>query len=150
MSQISHLDLIGRAPRVAIHEHSDALRAVLQQTLRDEGYDQIQDLRSVAEIHAALSAGSVDLLLLDLDAPDAPGADPFSLCRDIRSRHPRLGLLAMSTRVNAERLAHSLNAGSDHLLCKPLSAGELAAHVRRVLERARAWAQPSSTQRLQF
>ena len=122
---------------VLIHEHSDALRAVLQQTLCDEGIEQTHALRAAAEVAPALAAGGVDLLLLDLDSPDV---DAFALCRDLRQRYPRLGVLAMSTRFNAELLARSLDAGADQLLCKPVSAGELAAHVRRGLARALAWA----------
>lgn len=134
MSISTHDRGLSRPPCVVVHEHSDSLRAVLQQTLVDEGFQETRGLRSAQDVSPALDGGGVDVLLLDLDAPHE---DALGLCRSIRARHPRLGVLAMSTRVSDELLARSLDAGADYLLGKPLSAGELAAYVRRACARAR-------------
>lgn len=127
--------------RFLVHEHSDGLRAVLLQTLREGGFPQVEGLRSTRDLEPALAAGrELGLLLLDLDAPNE---DVLAVCRSIRSDHPRVGLLAMSTDSRIDRLTQSLDAGADHLLRKPLAAAELLAHVRRLAARAQTWGAPS-------
>lgn len=125
-----------RPPQVVIHEHSDALRSIVQQALQAEGFDAGLSLDKAAEVQAALRAQMPDVLLLDLDAPDADG---LALCRGVRQAHPRLGLVAMSTRAATDLTARCLEAGADHLLCKPVSIVELSAHIRRLCERAQGW-----------
>ncbi len=127
--------------RFLVHEHSDGLRAVLLQTLREGGFPQVEGLRSTSDLAPALAAGhELGMLLLDLDAPNE---DVLAVCRSIRSDHPRVGLLAMSTDSRTDRLTQSLEAGADHLLRKPLAAAELLAHVRRLAARAQVWGAPS-------
>ena len=131
-----------RPPQVVIHEHSDALRSIVQQALQAEGFDAGLSLDKAAHVQPALRAQMPDVLLLDLDAPDADGLE---LCRGVRQAHPRLGLVAMSTRAATELTARCLEAGADHLLCKPVSIVELCAHIRRLHVRAGSWSSGPET-----
>lgn len=122
--------------RLMIHEHNDTLRSVLLDMLRGETSRCV----AVSDPEDAIGpmVGSVDVLLLDLDAPQP---DMLWLCRQIRKSQPHLGILAMSTRGSVESICKALAAGADHLLVKPLCLVETKAHVKRAAERSFAFKQ---------
>ena len=77
--------------------------------------------------------GRIDLLLADLILPGSSG--PALACL-LRSKRPDVKILYMS-RHQSEYLELTLLA-SESLIHKPFSAGQLAAHVRDLLQDMRA------------
>jgi DNA-binding response OmpR family regulator len=143
-------------PVVLVHEHSDALRALLLQALLDSGLSCTEVVQDAGAVMSRLESAGANVLLLDLEAPDA---DTLALCHAVRMRHPRLGIVATCTRGEEQRMARCLAAGADQVLIKPLTAVEIAAHIRRLHERAITWsrqdteqtlASPNTDQRMRF
>lgn len=82
-----------------------------------------------------------DLLLLDLELPDASGLD---LLREIRNPDrsvnrvdPALGVIVISGRSTERDRVRGLGEGADDYVQKPFSYGELLARINAVLRRRR-------------
>lgn len=125
-----------RARRCLIVEDDPILAAILEDTLRDEGFD--------CELHAhggtvveAVRRAPPDIVLLDLVLPDGDG---FSLCRALRA-FSRVPLIMITGRADEADRLRGLDLGADDYICKPFNAGEVAARVRAVLRRAQDWRQ---------
>jgi DNA-binding response OmpR family regulator len=80
-----------------------------------------------------------DLLLLDLNLPDAPGLD---VLREIRATEgatgrydPGLPVIVLSGRTSAADRVRGLQCGADDYVIKPFAIPELVARMRAVLRR---------------
>lgn len=86
-----------------------------------------------------------DLLLLDLNLPDASGLDVLRVIRGTaRSVNPfdsNLGIIIVSGRGSERDRVRGLEQGADDYVLKPFSYGELLARIGAVLRR-RAGAEP--------
>ncbi|MGW5112883.1 response regulator [Nocardia sp. NPDC004123] len=67
-----------------------------------------------------------DLVLLELDLPDLPGA---LLCRQLRNRSP-IPIIAVSLDGNPDAIDDAYTAGACDYLPKPLRTRELLDHIR--------------------
>ncbi|PIT71527.1 response regulator transcription factor [Limnohabitans sp. G3-2] len=83
-----------------------------------------------------------DIVLLDLNLP---GEDGISLCKWLRSTHPRVGIVMLTARVMGIDRTEGYVAGADIYLTKPTRAEELVAVVHNLLRRSQL-ATPASTQ----
>jgi DNA-binding response OmpR family regulator/uncharacterized membrane protein (UPF0127 family) len=83
-----------------------------------------------------------DLLLLDLNLPDASGLDVLREIREadgVRSRFdPRLPVIVLTGRGSDEDRVRGLETGADDLVVKPFSYPELRARIGAVLRRGAA------------
>ena len=109
------------------------LRAILAFALRGAGYFVVE-ARDGAGALAAAAAERPDLVVLDLNLPDADGLDLVSRLRggDPASRP----ILVLSVRAAEEDVVRALDLGADDYLTKPFSPRTLLARVRAVLRRA--------------
>lgn len=80
-----------------------------------------------------------DLLLLDLNLPDAPGLE---VLREIRASEgaigaydPELAVIVLSGRTTGADRLRGLECGADDYVCKPFQILELVARMRAVLRR---------------
>jgi two-component system KDP operon response regulator KdpE len=89
---------------------------------------QLTDAGSLSEARAALTAASVDLVLLDIHLPDGLGLD---LARELRSRPAgdRPAVLALTASVLPAEQQATLDAGCDAFLAKPYAPEALIAAV---------------------
>lgn len=83
-----------------------------------------------------------DIVLLDLNLP---GEDGISLCKWLRSTHPRVGIVMLTARVMGVNRAEGYVAGADIYLTKPTRSEELVAVVHNLRRRSQL-AAPASTQ----
>jgi two-component system, OmpR family, response regulator len=77
---------------------------------------------------AALSAGRVDLVVLDIMLP---GDDGLTLCRNLRARSD-LPVIMLTARGDETDRIVGLEMGADDYLPKPFSARELLARIKGV------------------
>lgn len=119
--------------RVLIVEDDPALRLLLRDNLRYEGYavDCASDVSSALQL--ARSAPP-DLMVLDLMLPDGDGLD---VCRTVSQLHPRTSIIILTSKQEPLDKIRGLDLGADDYVAKPCGVGELLARVRAVLRRSR-------------
>jgi two-component system, OmpR family, response regulator QseB len=86
---------------------------------------------------AAMSDGSIDLVLLDLGLPGKDGLDVLAEARRGGVKTP---ILVMTARDALETRIRGLDLGADDYLVKPFHLGELAARIRSLTRRAQGLA----------
>jgi two-component system response regulator RegX3 len=115
--------------RLLIVEDEDAIAEPLAEGLRREGFE-VERAATGAE---ALSAGPVDLVLLDLRLPDLDGLD---VCRELRKRSGVPIIVVTARGEEADRVV-GLELGADDYVVKPFGLRELIARIRAVTRRVR-------------
>src|SRR5262249_34212074 len=78
----------------------------------------------------------------DLGLPDGSGLD---VCRELRTRHPDLGIVVLTARRDEIDVVVGLDAGADDYVTKPFRLAELLARIRA---RARRRSAPEAGRRL--
>jgi DNA-binding response OmpR family regulator len=81
----------------------------------------------------ALDWGAADVVLLDLELPDADGVN---VCRELRERSNAAIIVVTAHGEETDRVL-ALDAGADDYLVKPFGLAELQARIRAVLRRVR-------------
>jgi two-component system KDP operon response regulator KdpE len=121
------------AGRLLIIDDDYALRRTLHLTLYGMGFD-INEAASSEEGLSLTQAVRYDAALVDINLP---GKDGISLCRELRSKHPGLGILMLTVRGDLEDRINALDAGADDYVVKPFHMPELSARIRAVVRRMR-------------
>jgi DNA-binding response OmpR family regulator len=83
--------------------------------------------------HDALASATPDVVLLDLELPDADGVQ---VCRRLRERTDAAIIVVTAHGEEPDRVM-ALDAGADDYLVKPFGLAELQARIRAVLRRVR-------------
>ncbi len=86
---------------------------------------------------AALARRTADVVLLDLELPDADGVQ---VCRRLRERSDAAIIVITAHGEEPDRVM-ALDAGADDYLVKPFGLAELQARIRAVLRRVRPGAE---------
>jgi len=122
-----------RGSAILIVEDDTALRELLQELLRQEGYT-VEGAPDSAGGLARIEAGGVDLVLLDLLLPDGNG---LALCRQVRARatEPYLPIIILSVPMPDYTPQDCLAAGADDFIDKPFQLTDLLDRIRAQLER---------------
>jgi DNA-binding response OmpR family regulator len=127
-------------PRVLVIEDEAHLAAGLKLNLELEGY-RVSNARTIREASVQLiqggsaSAGTFDLILLDIMLPDGDG---FAFCKQLREAGNYVPVIMLTARGSAEDRVRGLDTGADDYLTKPFELPELLARVRSALRR-RDW-----------
>jgi DNA-binding response OmpR family regulator len=79
------------------------------------------------------SAGSWDLIILDLRLP---GIDGLEICRNLRQRSEYVPILMLTSKSSELDRVVGLEVGADDYVTKPFSVLELMARVKAILRRA--------------
>ncbi len=117
--------------RVVVIDDEKRLVGLVVSYLRESGLDADGYLDGRAGL-AAVRAGNVDAVVLDLMLPGLGGLE---VCRALRSDGNDVPVLMLTARgAVAERVA-GLDAGADDYLVKPFAMEELAARLRVVQRR---------------
>ncbi|MDI6694239.1 MAG: response regulator transcription factor [Anaerolineales bacterium] len=113
-----------------IEDEADFANA-LARGLRRQGY--AVDITTDGEQGLELAeVNEYDLLILDLNLP---GMDGLDICRQLRSKQPRLLILMLTARSRLEDKVAGLDLGADDYLIKPFHFEELSARIRALLRR---------------
>lgn len=119
------------APHILIVDDHREIRDLVSRALTKEGF-RVSTAADGRAMQKVLSAGRIDLILLDLMLP---GEDGLSLCRKLRaeSNVPIIMLTAKGEEVDR---VIGLEMGADDYLPKPFGSRELIARIRAVLRRS--------------
>lgn len=117
------------AAHILVVDDDPAVRAMLCAYVRSGGY-RVCAAADAADARALLDLGGVDLVLLDLNLPDANG---MTLAREMMTRFG-VGIVMVTERGSPEDRADGLELGADDYLPKPVFPRELLARLKKVLD----------------
>lgn len=116
---------------ILIADDDHEIRTLLSRYLQEQGFrvSTAGDLRNCSDL---LAKRTPDLIVLDVMLPDGSGLD---LCRDLRTRRPRIPVILLTAlKEDIDRIL-GLEIGADDYLGKPFNPRELVARIRAVLRR---------------
>ncbi|MBQ2781292.1 MAG: response regulator transcription factor [Clostridia bacterium] len=122
--------------RILVCEDEAAIRSFVVINLRRAGYETVEAgsgedaLRQYDELE-----GKVDLALLDIMLP---GMDGFAVCKRLREKNARMGIIMLTARTQESEKVQGLRLGADDYVTKPFSPSELVARVEALLRRVEA------------
>ncbi|MDP2809964.1 MAG: response regulator, partial [Rhodocyclaceae bacterium] len=118
---------------ILVVDDDPEIRRLLVDYLAKNGFDTVA-ARNGREMAQALERHAIDLVVLDLNLPDADG---LTLCRDLRARSNLPVLMLTARGEEADRIV-GIEMGADDYLVKPFSPRELLARIKSILRRTRA------------
>ena len=87
--------------RVVIAEDSVLLRAGLARVLADEGMEVVAEVGDADGLHHAVNREKPDVAIVDVRMPPTHTDEGARAAREIRERHPGIGILVLSQVVEA-------------------------------------------------
>ncbi|MEO5794841.1 MAG: response regulator [Rhodoferax sp.] len=120
------------SPTLLVVDDEPELCALLAEYFGRHGF-QVRTAPHAAAARALVAEELPALALLDIHMP---GENGLSLARWLRETHPRMGLVMLTTAVDAVDRIVGLELGADDYVPKPFDMRELLARVRAVLRRA--------------
>lgn len=130
---MSSTDKTARTQRILIVDGDAELRRQLSQYFGVNGF-QVHTATGAAMMEQMLKAVPFDLILLDLNLPDACGR---TICHELAQKDGPRVIMTSATNDPVDRIL-CLELGADDYVLKPLDPRELLARVRAVLRRGRA------------
>ncbi len=132
-------------PKVMIVDDDLTWLCTLPTLLKPWGF-KVTTLADPQQFWTVLQAVNPDVLVLDVNIPEING---FELCQILRSdpQWQRLPVLFLSVLTDSTHQQQAFSAGADDYLCKPLMGSELASRILSRLQRVRAWASTTNTNR---
>jgi DNA-binding response OmpR family regulator len=112
-------------PKVLLVEDDRSIATALAQVLQTN-YQPTVAATAQAAVYKA-DSGHYDIILLDLNLPDMPGAE---VCRQWRERGLETPILVLTADTHTLTKVNLLDAGANDYLTKPFSVGELKARMR--------------------
>lgn len=119
------------ARSILVIDDEPQIRRLVRNALEGSA-DRVSEAANAREGMDLAAAERPDLVVLDLNLPDADGLE---VCRDLRA-FTKAPILILSARFSDRDKAALLDAGADDYLTKPFSTIELQARVRALLRRA--------------
>jgi DNA-binding NarL/FixJ family response regulator len=116
--------------RVFLLDDHEVVRRGVRELLESEAdVDVVGEAGTAEEALARIPAVQPDVAVLDVRLPDGNGVE---VCREIRSRHPEVSCLMLTSFADDEALFDSIMAGASGYVLKQVRGADLAASVRRV------------------
>ncbi|MCD7824047.1 MAG: response regulator transcription factor [Oscillospiraceae bacterium] len=119
--------------RVLVCEDEDSIREFVVLNLKRSGYDVV-DVNCGEDAVKAFddAGGNFDAALLDIMMP---GMDGFAVCKSLRERSAKIGIIMLSAKSQEMDKVSSLMMGADDYITKPFSISELVARVDAICRR---------------
>ena len=121
----------GLGPRILLVDDEPALRKMLTDRLRAEGY-RIDTADNGVDAATKARAGGYDVIVLDLTLPRRDGLE---VCRELRREGADTPVLMLTARDAIADKVLGLKTGADDYMTKPFECSELLARVEALLRR---------------
>ena len=122
--------------KLLVCEDESAIREFEVITLRRAGYEVV-DTSCGEDAIKAFNAAPNDFRVVLLDIM-MPGIDGFTVCKKIREKNSRVGIIMLSAKTQEMDKVNGLMLGADDYVTKPFSPSELAARVDAICRRISA------------
>jgi DNA-binding NarL/FixJ family response regulator len=120
----------GEQIRVFLLDDHEVVRRGVRELLESEGdVTVVGEASTAAEALARVPAVRPDVAVLDVRLPDGDGV---SVCRDIRSAHPEVACLMLTSFADDEALFDAILAGAAGYLLKEVRGSDILGAVRTV------------------
>ena len=118
--------------RVFLLDDHEVVRRGLRELLEAEpDMEVVGEAGTAEEAYGRIPATSPDVAVLDLQLPDGSGID---VCREVRSKHPEISCLMLTSFSDDEAVYASILAGAAGYLLKQVRGTDLVDAVRRVAQ----------------
>lgn len=115
--------------RVFLLDDHEVVRQGLRGLLEDQGdMTVVGEAGTVAEALTRIPLCAPDVAVLDVRLPDGSGVE---VCRDVRSAHPDVRCLMLTSFADDEALFDSVMAGASGYVLKEVRGGDLVGAIRR-------------------
>jgi DNA-binding NarL/FixJ family response regulator len=116
--------------RVFLLDDHEVVRRGLRELLEaEEGLTVVGEAGTAEEAYGRIPATTPDVAVLDVRLPDGDGIE---VCREVRSRHPEIKCLMLTSFADDEALFSAIMAGASGYVLKQVRGTDLVDAVRRV------------------
>lgn len=120
------------APRILVVDDSPANRLLLEMMIRKFGGEPVSVAGGLPAV-AAVEAGDLDLVLMDLNMPDIDGIEATRRIRAIAGDRGMVPVVAVTAYETEEHRDQVSNCGLDGFVTKPVSMPVLRETLERIL-----------------
>jgi DNA-binding NarL/FixJ family response regulator len=118
------------AIRIFLLDDHEVVRRGIRELLEAEGDMEVVGEADTAEIaYGRIPATNPDVAVLDVRLPDGDGVE---VCREVRSNHPEIACLMLTSYSDDEALFAAIMAGAAGFVLKQVRGNDLVDAVRRV------------------
>ena len=136
---------MGNAVRVFLLDDHEIVRRGVKELLEAEGdLEVVGEAGTAAEALARIPPTRPDVAVLDVRLPDGDGVQ---VCREIRSAHPEIQCLMLTSFADDEALFQAIVAGASGYVLKQIKGADVVEAVRAVAS-GRSLLDPSVTARV--
>src|SRR5690606_15024076 len=118
-----------KAKRILIVEDEVAILTMLEEALRQEGYD-VRGTLSAKEALDLIKTFQPHLVLTDNDMPEISGLE---MLKELRAQQNYVTVIFISGRTDTQFVVDALKAGADDYIRKPFRISELLARIEVAL-----------------
>lgn len=116
--------------RVFLLDDHEVVRRGLRDLLEaEDDLEVVGEAGTAEEAYGRIPATRPDVAVLDVRLPDGDGIE---VCREIRSKHPEIQCLMLTSFADDEALFSSIMAGAAGYLLKQVKGTDLVGGIRRV------------------
>ncbi|MGO9457810.1 MAG: response regulator [Acidimicrobiales bacterium] len=114
--------------RVFLLDDHEVVRAGIRTLLEShEGFEVVGEASTAVEALSRIPPTRPDVAILDVRLPDGSGVE---VCREIRSRHPEIVCLMLTSYADDEALFASIMAGAAGYVLKQVGGNDLVESIR--------------------
>ena len=116
--------------RVFLLDDHEVVRAGIRSLLEaEEDVEVVGEAGTAADALVRIPLARPDVAILDVRLPDGSGV---AVCREVRSEHPEIACLMLTSYADDEALLASVMAGASGYVLKQVGVRDLVADVRKV------------------
>jgi DNA-binding NarL/FixJ family response regulator len=118
------------ATRVFLLDDHEVVRRGLRELLEaEDDLDVVGEAETAEEAYGRIPATAPDVAVLDVRLPDGDGVE---VCREIRSKHPEIACVMLTSFADDEAIYAAIMAGAAGYLLKQVRGTDLVDAIRRV------------------
>lgn len=114
-----------------LDDHEIVRRGVRELLEGEDDLTVVGEAGTAEEAYGRIPATTPDVAVLDVRLPDGDGVE---VCREIRSRHPEIACLMLTSFADDEALFAAIMAGAAGFVLKRVRGNDLVEAIRRVGE----------------
>ncbi|WP_139490576.1 response regulator transcription factor [Brevibacillus dissolubilis] len=120
--------------KVLLLEDEPSIRDFVRINLKRQGIEMVEAAtgEEVMKMGMGMELAGIDIAILDVMLPGIGGVE---VCRTLRSRFPRMGIIMLTARGQERDKVMGLEAGADDYVVKPFSPVELVARIKSLYRR---------------